>query len=795
MNLGLALSGGGFRATLFHLGVVKALLDRGVLSGETRITHITSVSGGSILAAHLVQNWRQYTNPSTFEVAARKIIDFARADIRGRVFRRLLLPPYLLLPYLENLRNWPPRLRRDGTIRNLLFERDLRGLFGDQLLKDLVANNPDAPRLDILTTNLSQGSLAYFSNGTLVPSDEHPTEIETPISVARAVMASALFPGVFPTVELNAENLVVNAEKFPSAQYFTDGGVYDNLGIRRFQTVLGQAESTIEQVLVSDASGAFDWLVGTETLGPWKTALRSSEVFMKRLADLECELAGGRTSDRFTFLRISDVVEGAELPDGVQEQIRNIRTDLDRFSTQEIRALVLHGYAVAARATEGWTSVPSSAMVPWDPYPSAKEPEARAIQRLRRSRFHPFGLFYRRDWAGYVYPLLFVIALGFFARWYDGERMHWHYEKHSAVPGTVPERVLDADESLARVQSAVKRPHSNPQYRLEAALLAYALTLQEPKIDPPRVKALLDKALMNLDPGRTQLFHEAKWKHFYSRLEGTSFGYPLIRDDEGALQFIEDAVTHLRSGSPSQVEAAITSYGVHAKDQQTDSFKRRAFDLLGRALERMGTADEMSRLGEADRFRATLIKGHYSLANGNTASNKGDAFFAEGARAQAAEQYRQAEQEYQTAARTYVEASGIRFAELWKTEYNLCNASLGSASATENYVRTREPLPPQEREQFDEIIKQSLERALKSCQQASALAPPTRWGPDYGLGVAATQLGQRDAAVRAFLDGLSKAERAGERNDYLGRLGQRQDVRSLCRITSFSTVFVTVCRE
>lgn len=51
-RLGLALSGGGFRASLYHLGLVRWLRDGGILP---RITHITSVSGGSIFAAHLVR--------------------------------------------------------------------------------------------------------------------------------------------------------------------------------------------------------------------------------------------------------------------------------------------------------------------------------------------------------------------------------------------------------------------------------------------------------------------------------------------------------------------------------------------------------------------------------------------------------------------------------------------------------------------------------------------------------------------------------------------------------------------
>ena len=45
-RLGLALSGGGFRATLYHLGVVRFLRDAKLLDS---ITHITSVSGGSVL--------------------------------------------------------------------------------------------------------------------------------------------------------------------------------------------------------------------------------------------------------------------------------------------------------------------------------------------------------------------------------------------------------------------------------------------------------------------------------------------------------------------------------------------------------------------------------------------------------------------------------------------------------------------------------------------------------------------------------------------------------------------------
>ena len=56
-HYGLALSGGGFRATLFHLGVIRYMRDAGALE---IVSDIASVSGGSILAAHLALNWERY---------------------------------------------------------------------------------------------------------------------------------------------------------------------------------------------------------------------------------------------------------------------------------------------------------------------------------------------------------------------------------------------------------------------------------------------------------------------------------------------------------------------------------------------------------------------------------------------------------------------------------------------------------------------------------------------------------------------------------------------------------------
>src|SRR5947208_2417250 len=95
-KLGLALSGGGYRSTLYHLGLVRFLRDAGLLS---QVSHITAVSGGSIFAAHLGLNWGRYTgSPGEFDAAASEVLAFVRLDVRNRIVRRYPLLVALRLP-------------------------------------------------------------------------------------------------------------------------------------------------------------------------------------------------------------------------------------------------------------------------------------------------------------------------------------------------------------------------------------------------------------------------------------------------------------------------------------------------------------------------------------------------------------------------------------------------------------------------------------------------------------------------------------------------------------------------
>src|SRR5438105_5012865 len=123
-RLGLTLSGGGFRATLYHLGVVRFLHDAGALA---QVRRICSVSGGSILAAHLVLHWGRYTGSAAdFDAAATELLDLVRSDLRGRVVRRWLFG-------LVSCLRWLPG---DGLTRTRLLEREYERLYGKKQLKD-----------------------------------------------------------------------------------------------------------------------------------------------------------------------------------------------------------------------------------------------------------------------------------------------------------------------------------------------------------------------------------------------------------------------------------------------------------------------------------------------------------------------------------------------------------------------------------------------------------------------------------------------------------------------------------
>jgi predicted acylesterase/phospholipase RssA len=274
-KIGLALSGGGFRASLYHLGLVRFLRDAGILS---QVSHITSVSGGSILAAHLVLNWDRYNgSPDEFDAAASEFLSFVRLDVRNRILRRFPL----ILPL-----RWSGRLlgrsNRKLSRTGLLEYHYEKFLYGDTSLFEL----PEKPQLHILATNLSEGCLCSFHrNGLLMVRRQPGSTIRIDrihiglATVAMAVTASSAFPGFFPPLELTSVEVGANVGEF-GRQAYTDGGVFDNLGIRMFRCLE-------RQLLADNPLSREDFVDFPATIEVLRQATKSSEETpLRRLAQV-----------------------------------------------------------------------------------------------------------------------------------------------------------------------------------------------------------------------------------------------------------------------------------------------------------------------------------------------------------------------------------------------------------------------------------------------------------------------------------------------------------------------------
>ncbi len=453
-QFGLALSGGGFRATLYHLGVVRFLHDAGLLQ---QVTHITSVSGGSILAAHLALNWDDYCGTDEdFDKAAAQVIQFAQLDIRNRILRRY--PLYSFANALLRLirRKGSRRLTRSGILESY-YERHL---YGDKCLFQL----PEHPELHILATNLSEGCLCSFNRGGLSKqrrSGERMTRVPAGLAtVPMAVTASSAFPGFFPPHVLQAWDVGESDGDF-DLQAFTDGGVFDNLGVRFFKIFKpAEGKQGFDRVLVSDAGGKFRVIDESATGGLIKTALRASDILMDRVGSLEVEHFKDRGD--FTFVSITEVVGPDEDPHAphveLQRQASRIRTDLDAFSDLEVRSLVQQGYTSARHACRKepeiyGTDLPDGSV--WDPiresgHENARETSstdnyAKIIQSARQLKFSSqrrmlSRLLSYKDWPTYVWVPL-VLALLIWLPW-SYYRAHQEASRNQMVVKAIAAKAL-----------------------------------------------------------------------------------------------------------------------------------------------------------------------------------------------------------------------------------------------------------------------------------------------------------------------------------------------------------------
>jgi NTE family protein len=230
----LCLSGGGYRAMVFHVGVLWRFYEADLLRSLRRVS---SVSGGSITAAVLALAWDKLTK------------DQARP--RNLFERELVKPIRGLADETIDAESIVLGLVLPGRISDRVAAAYDEHLFHGKTLQDL----PDEPRFVINASNVQTGALWRFMKPYMA--DYRVGVVETPtIPLAQAVAASSAFPPVLSPFGMRLDpnsfkpgsGLDLQRKPFTSKVMLTDGGVYDNLGLET-------AWKNYGTILVSDGGG------------------------------------------------------------------------------------------------------------------------------------------------------------------------------------------------------------------------------------------------------------------------------------------------------------------------------------------------------------------------------------------------------------------------------------------------------------------------------------------------------------------------------------------------------------
>jgi NTE family protein len=341
---GLCLSGGGYRAMLFHIGGLIRLNEAGMLRSLDRIS---SVSGGSITSAVLALAWRDldFGPDGVARRLTQCVVDPLREMATRSIDKSSILGGVLL-----------PR----RTIAETVARAYDKHLFHGATLRSLPSDDK-GPRFVINATNVQTGKLFRFSRP--YEGDYTVGLWRDPVTnVADAVAASSAFPPVLsphtirPSGTFDPETAGEHqGASFRERVWLSDGGVYDNLGLET-------SWKRCRRILVSDGGGQLDAEPGPkrdwarhgirvlEVIDSQVRALRKRQLVDCYQRDLRVGTYWGIRSEVADY-HLEDAVA---IPDVDVARARSVKTGLSRLDDATQRSLINWGYVIADTALRRW---------------------------------------------------------------------------------------------------------------------------------------------------------------------------------------------------------------------------------------------------------------------------------------------------------------------------------------------------------------------------------------------------------------------------------------------------------
>lgn len=330
----LCLSGGGYRAMLFHTGALWRLYEAGILE---KLDRISSVSGGSIASAVLGMHWSKLSFRP--EVVRDDFLPFVVGPLRRLASKTIDTTSVVegaLLP---------------GSANDKIAAAYRKYVFGERTLQDL----PDRPRFVFNATNVQSGALWRFMKPYM--RDWRVGEVKNPtLELAFVVAASSAFPPFLSPAYLEVDVLSYTPDSgddlqrvpFTTDVFLTDGGVYDNLGLETAWKKYGT-------IFVSDAGGKMnpepepkrDW--GRHTYRVLTLIDNQVRNLRKRqvMSSLVRGVRRGAFWDTRLNLEVLDVEDKLECEFKRTAELANLSTRLRRLDDEIHERLINWGYAAS----------------------------------------------------------------------------------------------------------------------------------------------------------------------------------------------------------------------------------------------------------------------------------------------------------------------------------------------------------------------------------------------------------------------------------------------------------------
>jgi len=407
-RLGLGLSGGGFRASFFHIGILAQMADQGLLRN---VEVISTVSGGSIIGALYYLHVKKLlesipddriTDQHYIDIVKEIELDFLKAtekNIRMSTFTNFIVNfKMVLFEYSRSDRI--AKLYNEAFYQLVLSgvsdpiqmqELKIYPKGGSTNFYPLTDNNSRKAKVPILVlnaTSLNSGRNWQFTAQTMgeppvlginkfdkkpirlrrADGDGYGNMVNTPInqqqfSLGHAVAASACVPILFDPLAIS--NLYYNREDKENIRVqLVDGGVFDNQGTD------GLLQYDCTCFVISDAAGQ----MGTENnpaVDAIPVALRVGSILQDRVRTESLLHLTATNTNNVAFISLREGLgiqqigwfdkNNIQAPDilippssqdfgvdpRVQDSLSKMRTDLDAFTEVEAYSLMLDAYLMS----------------------------------------------------------------------------------------------------------------------------------------------------------------------------------------------------------------------------------------------------------------------------------------------------------------------------------------------------------------------------------------------------------------------------------------------------------------